>query len=84
MKHTYCTGCPIDLDISNPALNEFVEQALIAIDDGSIGRLMHKAIRIVKAQKQVNLFCLILKQNSCEELRKQYRSYRIYGFKKDS
>jgi len=53
---TYCTGCPIDLDVSNPALQEYVDQALALIDEGSYGRYMHKAVRIAKAQKQVHSF----------------------------
>jgi hypothetical protein len=51
--HTYCTGCPTDLDVSNPALQEYIGQALAVIDEGSDGRCMHKATRIAKAQKQV-------------------------------
>lgn len=50
---TYCTGCPTDLDVSNPALQEYVDQALAMVDEGSYGRYMHKVTRIVKAQKQV-------------------------------
>jgi hypothetical protein len=51
--HTYCTGCLTDLDTDNPALQEYVDQALAVIDEGSYGSYMHKATRIVKAQKQV-------------------------------
>jgi hypothetical protein len=57
--HTYCTGCPINLDVSSPALQEYVDQALVLIDEGSYGRYMHTATRIVKAQKQV-LYHLVL------------------------
>jgi hypothetical protein len=56
--HTYCTGCPTDLDVNNPALQEYVDQALSVIDEGSYGRYMHKAMRIAKAQKQVCSFIL--------------------------
>lgn len=49
----YCTGCPTDLNVSNPALQEYVDQALAVIDEGSYGSYMHKAMRIAKAQKQV-------------------------------
>lgn len=55
---TYCTGCPTDLDVSNPALQEYVDQALALIDEGSYGRYMHKAVRIVKAQKEVRSFVI--------------------------
>jgi hypothetical protein len=55
---TYCTGCPTDLDVSNPALQEYVDQALTMIDEGSYGRYMHKATRIAKAQKQVCSFVI--------------------------
>ena len=55
---TYCTGCPTDLDVSNPALQEYVDQALAVIDEGSYGRYMHKALRIAKAQKQVHNFLI--------------------------
>ncbi|PSN32331.1 hypothetical protein C0J52_17637 [Blattella germanica] len=55
-KHIYCTGCPIDLDVNNPALDEFVEQALASIDESSNGQNMYRATRITKAQKQV---CII-------------------------
>ncbi|XP_021923638.1 uncharacterized protein LOC110831681 isoform X2 [Zootermopsis nevadensis] len=51
--HTYCTGCLTDLDVSNPALQEYVDQAVAVIDEGSYGRYMHKVTRIAKAQKQV-------------------------------
>ncbi|XP_033609858.1 uncharacterized protein LOC111870693, partial [Cryptotermes secundus] len=51
--HTYCTGCPTDLDVSNPALQDYVDQALAVIDEGSHGKYMHRATRIAKAQKQV-------------------------------
>jgi predicted aldo/keto reductase-like oxidoreductase len=51
--HTYCTGCPTDIDVSNPALQEYVDQALAVIDEGSRGKYMHRATRIAKAQKQV-------------------------------
>ena len=56
--HTYCTGCPTDLDVNNPALQEYVDQALAVIDEGSYGRYMHKALRIAKAQKQVLSFII--------------------------
>jgi len=55
---TYCMGCPTDLDVSNPALQEYVDQALAVIDEGSYGRYMHKALRIAKAQKQVCSFII--------------------------
>jgi predicted aldo/keto reductase-like oxidoreductase len=55
---TYCTGCPTDLDVRNPALQEYVDQALAVIDEGSYGRYMHKAMRIAKAQKQVRSFVI--------------------------
>jgi len=55
---TYCMGCPTDLDVSNPALQEYVDQALAVIDEGSYGRYMHKALRIAKAQKQVCNFII--------------------------
>jgi predicted aldo/keto reductase-like oxidoreductase len=51
--HTYCTGCPTDIDVSNPALQDYVDQALAVIDEGSDGKYMHRATRIAKAQKQV-------------------------------
>jgi predicted aldo/keto reductase-like oxidoreductase len=51
--HTYCTGCPTDIDVSNPALQDYVDQALAVIDEGSRGKYMHRATRIAKAQKQV-------------------------------
>jgi predicted aldo/keto reductase-like oxidoreductase len=51
--HMYCTGCPTDIDVSNPALQDYVDQALALIDEGSHGKYMHRATRIAKAQKQV-------------------------------
>lgn len=54
--HTYCTGCPTDIDVRNPALQDYVDQALAVIDEGSHGKYMHRATRIAKAQKQV-LYC---------------------------
>jgi len=58
---TFCTGCPTDLDVNNPALQEYVDQALAVIDEGSNGRYMHKAMRIAKAQKQVTYVVLLFK-----------------------
>lgn len=63
--HTYCTGCLTDLDVSNPALQEYVDQALAVIDEGSYGRYMHKVTRIAKAQKQVWYCHLLLFKNAC-------------------
>jgi hypothetical protein len=62
----YCTGCPTDLDVSSPALQEYVDQALTVIDEGSYGRYMHKATRIAKAQKQVCSFVT----EKCVDMRK--------------
>jgi predicted aldo/keto reductase-like oxidoreductase len=51
--HTYCTGCPTDIDVNSPGLQDYVDQALAVIDEGSNGKYMHRATRIAKAQKQV-------------------------------
>jgi predicted aldo/keto reductase-like oxidoreductase len=54
--HTYCTGCPTDIDVSNPELQNYVDQALAVIDEGSDGKYIHKVTKIAKAQKQVQYF----------------------------
>jgi hypothetical protein len=76
--HTYCTGCLTDLDVSNQALQEYVDQALAAIDEGSYGRYTHKVTRIAKAQKQVchcQFYCL--KIHDCEKRKKNMYNLNI-------
>ncbi|XP_063233965.1 uncharacterized protein LOC134537443 isoform X2 [Bacillus rossius redtenbacheri] len=52
-RHVPCLGCAEDLSLHNPALAEFVEQALAHIDSHSKSAHVHAVARITRAQREV-------------------------------
>lgn len=52
-KKSFCLGCPVDLNLNNPDLSQFVDLALNSIDQSTTNMYKHGLVSLHKAQRQV-------------------------------
>lgn len=56
----YCLGCPSDLSLDAPGLDEMTDQVLAYIDDDSDRNHKHKLLELVRAQRQVTSVLILI------------------------
>ncbi|XP_047114258.1 uncharacterized protein LOC124794718 isoform X1 [Schistocerca piceifrons] len=52
-RKAFCLGCPVDLNVNNPDLSQFVDLALNSIDKSTTNAYKYGLVSVRKAQRQV-------------------------------